>query len=70
LVDYRKWKTSVEHVICDDHLDNDRKKIIDHFNATLTRTNLSDENFQVEGDSGYQSFLTLDVDLDMENEKQ
>jgi hypothetical protein len=45
-------KTSVEHVIHHDYIDQEKKKMIDEFNATLTR-NLDDENFQIEGDGDY-----------------
>jgi hypothetical protein len=57
-------KTSVEHVIRDDYLDPERKKAIDHFNASLER-NLDDENFEIEGDGEYDSFhALLDTDVD------
>jgi hypothetical protein len=44
-------------------LDPERKKAIDHFNASLER-NLNDENFQVDGDGSYDSFHLLDTDVD------
>ena len=60
-------KTSVEHVIRDDYVDPERKTLIDHFNATLTR-NLDDEGFEIEGDGSYKSFRTLDYDFDDDHE--
>ena len=53
-------KTSVEHVIFHDYIDQEKKKMIDEYNATLTR-NLDDESFQIEGDGDYRSWQLPDI---------
>jgi hypothetical protein len=56
-------KTSVEHVIRHDYIDQEKKKLIDEFNTTLTQ-NLNEENFQIEGDGDYRSCQLLDINDD------
>jgi hypothetical protein len=56
-------KTSVEHVIRHDYIDQEKKKMIDELNATLMQ-NLDDENFQIEGDGDYRSWQLPDINDD------
>jgi hypothetical protein len=56
-------KTSVEHVIHHDYIDQEKKMMINEFNTTLTR-NLDDENFQIEGDREYRSWHHPDINDD------
>ena len=54
--------TSVEHVICDDYLQEDTWKQIDEFNRKLAEA-LSDENFQVEGDGSFNGMYLDDIEF-------
>ena len=56
-------KTSVEHVMHDDYLNEDKKKQIDNFNKKLEDL-LSDDNFQLDGDSEFDSMYLEDIEYD------
>ena len=56
-------KSSVEHVICDDYLNKDKKKEIDDFYRKLDDL-LNNKNFMLEGDGGFQSMYLEDIDDD------
>ena len=53
----------MEHVTCDNYLNEDKKKQIDNFNKKLEDL-LSDDNFQLDGDSEFDSMYLEDIDND------
>ena len=56
-------KSSVEHVIHDNYLNEDKKKEINNFNRKLDDL-LNDENFMLEGNGEFQSMYLEDIDDD------
>ena len=56
-------KTSVEHVIRDDHLNKDTMAEIERFQQQLDES-LDDANFAVENDAEYESMFLDDIDMD------
>ena len=56
-------KSSVEHVIRDDYLNDDKAAKIKEFNEKLTAA-LDDSNFAVGGDLAFDSMYMEDIDVD------
>ena len=56
-------KSTVEHVICDDYLNEDKKKQIKDFNKKLDNL-LNDENLANDGDGKFDSMYPQDIDND------
>ena len=56
-------KSSVEHVMCDDYLNEDKKQQIDNFKQKLSDL-LHDDNFQLDGDGEFDSMYLDDIEDD------
>ena len=56
-------KSLVEHVICDDYLNQDKIREINNFNWKLNNL-LNNDNFMMEGDGKFQSMYLEDIDDD------
>ena len=56
-------KSSVEHVICDDYLNEDKKKEINNFNRKAKLNDLLNvKNFMLKGNGKFQSMYLEDID--------
>ena len=59
-------KTSVEHVVRDDYLQEDTKRKISEFNEKI-ESRLDDANFMIEGDGNSTMMYLEDIDDDDEH---